>query len=465
MTTLKYSDKYNMVAFLKKPNESVGFTEIVDFLKGTSLRYTLTHNPAIYDSLVKQFWQTATVRTLANGTPELVASIDNKEYTIIKASIRSKRQLADASGDHVPLLPAMLVGAAEDQGEASAIPAEPQHTPTDLVSSTSQPTITSTNEPLPQPSPPRQLDRQDTEIPQSQGPTFTHVADEATTTGVRVGTEGATTITSSLDAWLDSGNIHESPLRSHEAPLHEGHTSESAEDSLQLKELMVLVPKLVTRIANLEKELHQTKTTFGNAILTLVDRVKSLEVALKRKSKKVILSETEDEETENQGRKIQDIDDDPLVSLVKESMKEKDTDFVTHTKISASGEVQEQDISLTTLEAAKTLSQVISQKPKSTDKGIRYKRKTRSTSIEKDISTDLDADIEVNHGSKDFNTGSEDFNTGSLGVSTGSRPEEEAVRQVRLDALLAKRISEKEKLSEQQKKRKSEVQEAAQFYT
>ncbi|GKA07038.1 putative ribonuclease H-like domain-containing protein [Tanacetum coccineum] len=86
------------------------------------------------------------------------------------------------AGDYVPLLPAMLAGAAEDQGEGSAIPAEPQHTPTDPVSSTSQPIIPSTNEPLPQPSPPRQLDRQDTEIPQSQGPTFTHVADNATTT-------------------------------------------------------------------------------------------------------------------------------------------------------------------------------------------------------------------------------------------------------------------------------------------
>ncbi|GKF53433.1 hypothetical protein Tco_0160343, partial [Tanacetum coccineum] len=105
-------------------------------------------------------------------------------------------------------------------------------------------------------------------------------------TGVRVGTEGATTTTSGLDARLDSGNIHESPLRSYEAPLHEGHTSGSAEDNLQLKELMVLVPKLVTRIATLEKELHQTKTTYGKAVLTLVERVKSLEVALKRKTKK-----------------------------------------------------------------------------------------------------------------------------------------------------------------------------------
>ncbi|GJV75904.1 putative ribonuclease H-like domain-containing protein [Tanacetum coccineum] len=100
MANLKYSDKHNMVAFLKKPNESVGFTEVVDFLKGTSLRYALTHNPTIYDSLVKQFWQTATVRTLANGTQQLVSSIDSKEYTIIEASVRSKLQLAHATGIH-----------------------------------------------------------------------------------------------------------------------------------------------------------------------------------------------------------------------------------------------------------------------------------------------------------------------------------------------------------------------------
>ncbi|GKG51347.1 hypothetical protein Tco_0541731, partial [Tanacetum coccineum] len=37
----------------------------------------------------------------------------------------------------------------------------------------------------------------------------------------------------------------------------------------------------------------------------------------------------EDEETEDQGRKIQDIDNDPLVSLVRNSMEEKEADFVT----------------------------------------------------------------------------------------------------------------------------------------
>ncbi|GKC35895.1 putative ribonuclease H-like domain-containing protein, partial [Tanacetum coccineum] len=145
MANLKYSDWHNMVAFLKKPTESEGFTKIVDFLKGSSLR------------------------TLANGIQKIIASIDNKEYIITKASVRSKIQLADATGDHVPLLPAMLAGAAPDQ-------------------------------------------------------------DKVTTTRVRVETEGTTTTTSGLDTGLDSGNIHKSPLRSYKAPLLEGNTSGSVED-------------------------------------------------------------------------------------------------------------------------------------------------------------------------------------------------------------------------------------------
>ncbi|GJU69985.1 hypothetical protein Tco_1256244 [Tanacetum coccineum] len=52
------------------------------------------------------------------------------------------------------------------------------------------------------------------------------------------------------------------------------------------------------RIDDLEKQLKETKQTFGKAILTLVERVKSLEVALKRKTKRVLLSDSEEEETE-----------------------------------------------------------------------------------------------------------------------------------------------------------------------
>ncbi|GJS91918.1 putative ribonuclease H-like domain-containing protein [Tanacetum coccineum] len=330
MANLKYSDKHNMVAFLKKPNESVGFTEVVDFLKGTSLRYALTHNPTIYDSLVKQFWQTATVRTLANGTQQLVASIDSKEYTITEASVRSKLQLADATGIHnlsdaeiydglctlgscpksggwdqfgstiataliclssnrvynfskmifdgmvhnlesntkflmyprflqiildintehkgkylaptltkklfanmkrgyagdiVPLLPAMLAGAAMDQGEGSAQPAEPHPTPVDPLPSTSLPPIPSPPPQFPpHQSPPHSPFQSPPHSPHQSPPHSPHQS--------------------------PPHSPLQSPPRSYEAPLPEGNTSGSAEDSVQLKELMVLVPNLVNRVTD-----------------------------------------------------------------------------------------------------------------------------------------------------------------------------------------------------------------------
>ncbi|GKC01681.1 hypothetical protein Tco_0987817 [Tanacetum coccineum] len=171
---------------------------------------------------------------------------------------------------------------------------------------------------------------------------------------------------------------------------------------MQLKELMVLVPTLVTRINSLETELKETKHTLGNSVLKLVKKVKSLEKALKRKSKK-------------------DIDDDPLVSLVRESMKEKSTDFVTPTK--ASGEAQEEEISPTILEAAKTLSKVASQgvsKVKSTDKGKRYRRRARS--VAKIINIGLDAEEEINTGIEEVSTGSAKVNSG-IASKRGQREE------------------------------------------
>ncbi|GKE57626.1 hypothetical protein Tco_1496811, partial [Tanacetum coccineum] len=103
MASLKYYDKHNQVGFLRKPDECAGFAEIVDFLRGSNLRYALTHNPPIYDSLVKQFWQTATASTIADGTLELRATIDHNEYIITEASIRGHLKLGEASG--ITMLP------------------------------------------------------------------------------------------------------------------------------------------------------------------------------------------------------------------------------------------------------------------------------------------------------------------------------------------------------------------------
>ncbi|GJY52907.1 hypothetical protein Tco_0444571 [Tanacetum coccineum] len=200
------------------------------------------------------------------------------------------------AGDIVPLLPAMLAGAAVDQGEGSAQPAEPHHTPVDPIPSTSQ----SPHSPLPSPPHPS---------PQHQSPPHSPLHHSPYQSPPH-----------SPHHSPPQSSPHFSPPRSYEAPLPEGNTSGSAEDSVQLKELMVLVPKLVIRINSLEKELKDTKQTLGNAVLKLVKKVKTLETALKRKSKKVLISESEGEESEDRGRKFQDINDDPLVSLVRESM-------------------------------------------------------------------------------------------------------------------------------------------------
>ncbi|GKD11710.1 hypothetical protein Tco_1196117 [Tanacetum coccineum] len=222
----------------------------------------------------------------------------------------------------------MLVGAAVDQGEGSTQPTEPHHTPVDPIPSISQPPIPSP----PHPSPPHQSPPHSPPHPTPHSPPHS--------------------------------TPHYSPTRSYEAPIPEGNILGSVVDSVQLKELTVLVPKLVNRIGSLEKELKETKQTLGNAVLTLVKKVKTLEVALKRKSKKVIVSESEE----------------------KESMKEKLADFVTPTK--ALGEAQEEEISPTILEAAKTLSKVASYGD------------------------------EINTGRVEINTGIEDVNTGSTKVDT-----------------------------------------------
>ncbi|GJS34111.1 hypothetical protein Tco_0532493 [Tanacetum coccineum] len=183
--------------------------------------------------------------------------------------------------------------------------------------------------------------------------------------------------------------------------------------------------------------------------------MKLLEAALKRKSMKVIFSESKDEETEDQERKIQDIDEDPLVSLVKKSMEEKEADFVTPKKVSASGEAQEEDISPTTLEAAKTLSKVASQNVST------YKRRARSVSMDFFSA----AKERLNSAKVEVNT---EVNPGSAGVNTGNTPVStpsviQTVNVIVPSPVKSQREGKAPMTSED--KRKVEVQEATQFYT
>ncbi|GKG36698.1 hypothetical protein Tco_0444376, partial [Tanacetum coccineum] len=131
----------------------------------------------------------------------------------------------------------MLAGAAMDQGEGSAQPAEPHPTPVDPLPSTSPPHQSPPHSPHQSPphsppqSPPHSPPQSPPHSPHQLPPHSPHQSPP-----------------------------HSLPPRSYEAPLPEGNTSRSAEDSMQLKELMDIVPRLVTRIETLETELQQTKT-------------------------------------------------------------------------------------------------------------------------------------------------------------------------------------------------------------
>ncbi|GJS83753.1 hypothetical protein Tco_0750294 [Tanacetum coccineum] len=81
MTTLKFADTHNMVAFLAKPAESEGFEQIVDFLNAHTIKYALTINPTIYTSYIEQFWATVKAKTV-NGEVQLQALVDGKKIII-----------------------------------------------------------------------------------------------------------------------------------------------------------------------------------------------------------------------------------------------------------------------------------------------------------------------------------------------------------------------------------------------
>nr|GFB41686.1 hypothetical protein [Tanacetum cinerariifolium] len=99
MTALLYKDDHNKVAYLEKGKGWEAYEQILDFFNRSYIRYALTHRPPIvFDSLVKQFWATATVRTLEAGPSEIIATIDGREVVVSESLIRTHLQLNDANG-------------------------------------------------------------------------------------------------------------------------------------------------------------------------------------------------------------------------------------------------------------------------------------------------------------------------------------------------------------------------------
>ncbi|GJW10033.1 hypothetical protein Tco_1575860 [Tanacetum coccineum] len=301
MANLDFCDKHNMVAYLQK-------------------------------SEGKQFWQTAFVSTLENGDMEITATIDGKVKVVFEASIRRHLKLEDSDGISTLLTSEIfeqlaLMGYVSNsdnltfqkghfspqwkflihtilyclspkktaweqfssniataiiclatnrtfnfsklifdamgqilQGERSTIPVESHHTPISALSTLQPPT-----------SPPSMK--------------ITHVAEEATN-------------------------------MPYDSPLPRGHTPGSDEGSMTLNELTVLCTQLSIKVASLEADLKQTKKVYGNTYTKLIMKVKKLKHKVKsskaRRIAQFVVSDDEEDDSFNQGRKI---DKDPNISL------------------------------------------------------------------------------------------------------------------------------------------------------
>ncbi|GJY34125.1 hypothetical protein Tco_0418594 [Tanacetum coccineum] len=105
-----------------------------------------------------------------------------------------------------------------------------------------------------------------------------------------------------------------SPPRSNQAP-PAGHTSGGAEDLITLIALSYVVSTLVQKVNSLETELKAHKKLFKDMVGKLVKKVKAMEVKLKTKKKKVVVSDSDQEEGGEQA-----VDLDALTALANAAM-------------------------------------------------------------------------------------------------------------------------------------------------
>nr|GFB95065.1 hypothetical protein [Tanacetum cinerariifolium] len=233
-----------------------------------------------------------------NGEAQIHARVNGKEIIITKSFIRRDLQLADEEGiDYfpnstnfeqlalmgvTPLFLTMVIQKQSELGEGSGMPNDPHHTPTILQPSSSQPQKTKK---------PRKPKRKDTRVSQPSGYTES-VAGEAVHKELGGSLVRAATTASRLEAEQDSGG----------GP----------------------------RVLDLEK----TKTTQRNEIDSLKRRVKKLKRRnrsrthkLKRLYKVGLIARVESsrdeeslgEDASKQGRRIDDIDVDDEITLVKDN--------------------------------------------------------------------------------------------------------------------------------------------------
>nr|GFA05959.1 hypothetical protein [Tanacetum cinerariifolium] len=76
---------------------NVDFHPMVDFIKVSPLRFALTVKPTVYVSHIRQFWSTARIETMDEGT-QILATVDGISRTVTESSLRRNLKLQDEEG-------------------------------------------------------------------------------------------------------------------------------------------------------------------------------------------------------------------------------------------------------------------------------------------------------------------------------------------------------------------------------
>ncbi|GJV59523.1 hypothetical protein Tco_1465623 [Tanacetum coccineum] len=409
MAQLKYCDKHNQVGFLRKPDESAGFAEISIF-SSSNLRYALTANPTIYDSLVKQFWQSAIANTKADGSLEINATIDTIRYTISEdknmllwLNPNHPHQHLKHNHNHLSLhlhhhLSLHLHHHLSLHLHHHLSLTTTLHTPPLIPTPTPPPITTPTPPPIPTPTPPPITTP--TPPPDTEPTPLEHIYEE------------------------------QSPVHHHFSPPQDMASSQMPMDDL----------------------LHEVP--------------KGEEVGKGYEKKELVLT-TLKEEPEVQGRKSQD---DPLDSSVQglvtppttkvnTSGEEQVEEISPNTLEAAKKSLKVATFKLNTAEWLNTVS---------TAEGVNtgsIKLNTSTSSQDKGQREGKAPMISEETPKKSKEQILQEEASLAEAIRLDTLQKEEVAKQVHLDSLLAQRIAEEEELNEQQKKRKAQVQFEAQHYT
>ncbi|GJT49289.1 hypothetical protein Tco_0975446 [Tanacetum coccineum] len=321
MAALRYRDEHNKVGYLQKPKASDDYHQVLDFLRASHIR-----SPEL-------------------GPPTILATIDETPDTITKDSVRSQLQLTDDGGiDDLPiadiysgmdnlislavaliclsdrrkfnwssyifkgmgqpmlLLAIMLSQAQAGEGAGVTAQAVPPPIPETIPETRPKP-----DQPQDHLSTPPRQQTSDPIAPvfehgQSSDPNIAsfsraHDPDDEPFTSTNVEDEPL------------GGSFHASPPRSTQTP-PTGHTSGGAEDLITLTALSSVVSTLVQKVNSLETELKAHKKLFKDVVGKLVKKVKAMEAKLKPKKRKVVVSDSDQDEGGEQT-----VDLDALIAL------------------------------------------------------------------------------------------------------------------------------------------------------